>query len=126
MSSFNKKPTPATAPQSSAKSTSSTAVAPPAPLEDDPKATTSSPWLIAGVAGTLALGAAAGAAYLNRDKITTQFSWATSHLSFVAELWKTEALEQRLRDVEEVIKDEKEGTKFHWLVGSSLAINSIC
>ncbi|GAA5868229.1 hypothetical protein JCM8547_002284 [Rhodosporidiobolus lusitaniae] len=85
-----------------ASSSSSTAVVPP-PAES-PSATPGSNWLSlpylvgAGVAGT---AAAFGAAYYNRDVLAEHWSWATSHLSFVGELWKTEELERRLREVVE-------------------------
>ncbi|GAA5885174.1 hypothetical protein JCM6882_007261 [Rhodosporidiobolus microsporus] len=98
--------------RSATASTSSEAVIPP-PAES-PSATPGSNWLSlpyllgAGVAGTVA--AAAGAAYYNRDALAQHWGWATSHLSFVGELWKTEEMERRL---DEVVKAKEKGVGFH-------------
>ncbi|KAK4049387.1 hypothetical protein OIV83_004120 [Microbotryomycetes sp. JL201] len=93
-----------------------TAVAPPAPDADGSNRTKSS-WLSfkavgLGAAAVGALGAA-GAAYLHRDAIGSSLSWATSHLSFVGELWKTAELERR---VQRITAATHEGVGFHWCV----------
>lgn len=93
--------------KSKSKAATSTAVAP--PMEQLP-ATTSSSWLPLAALGAAAVAGAAGAAYWQRDNIT----WITSHLSFVAELWKTDELESRMKAVEEMTKSEKQRTNFHW------------
>ncbi|GAA5973312.1 hypothetical protein JCM11641_003067 [Rhodosporidiobolus odoratus] len=62
----------------------------------------------AGVAGVTA--SLASAAYYNRDALAQHWGWATSHLSFVGELWKTEELEKRL---EGVVKARETGVGFH-------------
>ncbi|KAM0792888.1 hypothetical protein ACM66B_002650 [Microbotryomycetes sp. NB124-2] len=62
-----------------------------------------------GAAAVGALGAA-GAAYFHRDAIGTSLSWATSHLSFVGELWKTAELERR---IQRITAATHEGVGFH-------------
>lgn len=64
-------------------------------------------------AGVTAVFGAAGAAYYNRDTLAKHWTWATSHLSFVGELWKTDELERRLQ---EVVKAKQKGVGFHWCV----------
>lgn len=54
---------------------------------------------------------AAGAAYYNRDAISSHVTWATSHLSFVGELWKTAEMEKR---AEELVQASEKGVGFHW------------
>lgn len=54
---------------------------------------------------------AAGAAYYNRDAISQHVNWATSHLSFIGELWKTTELERR---IEELVHAAEKGVGFHW------------
>ncbi|GAA6041294.1 hypothetical protein JCM8097_001321 [Rhodosporidiobolus ruineniae] len=94
------------------KATDQSVVPPPA---ESPSATPGSGWLslpylaTAAIGGTLA-AVGAGAAYYNRDKLAEHWGWATSHLSFVGELWKTEELERRLR---EVVGAEEKGVGFH-------------
>ncbi|BGP18978.1 hypothetical protein JCM10213_002602 [Rhodosporidiobolus nylandii] len=74
------------------------------PPAESPSATPGSGWFSlpylvgAGVAGVAAV-AAGGAAYYNRDTLAQHWTWATSHLSFVGELWKAEELEKRLQGV---------------------------
>lgn len=51
----------------------------------------------AGVAAAAA--GAAGAAYWQKDRITENVTWATSHLDFVGELWKKEAMLARVKEV---------------------------
>lgn len=63
----------------------------------------------AGVAG---LAAAAGTTYWQKDKISDNFSWATSHLDFVGELWKAEVLVKRMTEV----IDTQPSINFHWYV----------
>ena len=70
------------------------------------------PWMLA--AGAAAVIGAAGTAYWQRDTLTTSLSWATSHLSFVVELWSPTALEARL----EAISRTKD-VGFHWCVRRS-------
>ncbi|KAH9811665.1 hypothetical protein DFH28DRAFT_1223890 [Melampsora americana] len=50
----------------------------------------------AGVAG---LAAAAGTTYWQKDAISENFNWASSHLDFVGELWKVDSLKKRMIDV---------------------------
>ncbi|KAG0143018.1 hypothetical protein CROQUDRAFT_661766 [Cronartium quercuum f. sp. fusiforme G11] len=50
----------------------------------------------AGVAG---LAAAAGTTYWQKDKISDNLSWASSHLDFVGELWKLDLLKKRMVQV---------------------------
>lgn len=44
----------------------------------------------------LASGAAASAAYLNKDKLNGAYGWVTDHLAFVSNLWDDNALRLRL------------------------------
>ncbi|GAA6006176.1 hypothetical protein JCM10207_000551 [Rhodosporidiobolus poonsookiae] len=106
----------ASAPSSSKPATRSStdkSVSVPPPAES-PSATPGSNWLslpylaAAGITG--AVGAAVGAAYYNRDALTKHWEWATSHLSFVGELWKTDELERRL---EQVVAAQEKGVGFH-------------
>lgn len=53
------------------------------------------PALVGGAASALLAGAA-GAAFVNRDALAQHWDWATSHLSYVGELWKGDLLEERL------------------------------
>jgi hypothetical protein len=64
------------------------------------------------LAGTAA-AAVVGAGWYNRDKLVEHWSWATSHLSFVGELWKVSELEERLGNV---IEAKEKGIGFHWYV----------
>ncbi|GAA5875329.1 hypothetical protein JCM1840_001931 [Sporobolomyces johnsonii] len=105
----------ANVPQSSSQTATSTkgkerevVVPPPA---ESPSATPGGSWFsyvaAAGLAGT---AAAFGAAWYNRDVLAQHWSWATSHLSFVGELWKLDELEKRL---DEVVKAKEKGIGFH-------------
>ncbi|GAA5865777.1 hypothetical protein JCM3774_003088 [Rhodotorula dairenensis] len=84
------------------------------PPAESPSATPGSNWLslpylaAAGITGAAA--AAFGAAYYNRDVLAQHWTWATSHLSFVGELWKQEELEKRL---EMVVAANEKGIGFH-------------
>ncbi|GAA5961633.1 hypothetical protein JCM3765_002658 [Sporobolomyces pararoseus] len=62
------------------------------------------------LAGTAA-AAVVGAGWYNRDKLVEHWSWATSHLSFVGELWKISELEQRLSKILE--SQQEKGIGFH-------------
>ncbi|BGP05328.1 hypothetical protein JCM10049v2_001133 [Rhodotorula toruloides] len=86
------------------------AVPPPA---ESASATPGSNWMsfpYIAAAGVTAVFGAAGAAYYNRDTLAKHWTWATSHLSFVGELWKTDELEKRLQ---EVVKAKEKGVGFH-------------
>ncbi|GAA6024825.1 hypothetical protein JCM11491_005665 [Sporobolomyces phaffii] len=61
------------------------------------------------LAGTAA-AAVVGAGWYNRDKLVEHWSWATSHLSFVGELWKVSELEDRLAHV---VECREKGIGFH-------------
>ncbi|GAA5870781.1 hypothetical protein JCM16303_001584 [Sporobolomyces ruberrimus] len=61
------------------------------------------------LAGTAA-AAVVGAGWYNRDKLVEHWSWATSHLSFVGELWKVSELEERL---EKIVECQERGIGFH-------------
>lgn len=95
----------------SSKLSKEVSVPPPA---ESASATPGSNWLslpylaAAGITGAAA--AAFGAAYYNRDTLAQHWTWATSHLSFVGELWKQEELEQRL---EMVVAAKEKGIGFH-------------
>ncbi|KAJ1032745.1 hypothetical protein NDA16_000766 [Ustilago loliicola] len=52
--------------------------------------------LMATGAVALASGAAASAAYFNKDKINGAYGWASDHLAFVSNLWDDNALRARL------------------------------
>lgn len=107
-------PAPATSKSATTKSSQrnqDVSVPPPA---ESPSATPGSNWLslpylaAAGITGAAA--AAFGAAYYNRDVLAQHWTWATSHLSFVGELWKQEELEKRL---ETVVAAHEKGIGFH-------------
>ncbi|BGP45523.1 hypothetical protein JCM10450v2_001342 [Rhodotorula kratochvilovae] len=83
------------------------------PPAESASATPGSSWLslpYLAAAGLTGAAAAFGAAYYNRDTLAQHWTWATSHLSFVGELWKTEELERRLK---EVVAAEEKGVGFH-------------
>ena len=105
---------------SSSKDNKQVSVPPPA---ESPSATPGSNWLslpyLAAAGLTGAAAAAFGAAYYNRDTLAQHWTWATSHLSFVGELWKQEELEQRL---EMVVAAREKGIGFHKWVFSLLRI----
>ncbi|SPO21615.1 uncharacterized protein UTRI_01099_B [Ustilago trichophora] len=68
---------------------------------NDPAASTraTSNWrtaLMATGAVALASGAAASAAYFNKDKLNGAYGWVTDHLAFVSNLWDDNALRARL------------------------------
>lgn len=90
-----------------------------------PATAAGSSWFkVAGAAAALA-GVAAGAAYYGKDAVSYgkeavtsstaalagHLDWAKSHLSFVGELWATDALESRLEEIERATGD---GVGFHW------------
>lgn len=101
--------------QSAEKESDSREVAAPPPAASTSATPGSSRWLsmpyLATAAGVTGAAAAAfGAAYYNRDTLAQHWQWATSHLSFVGELWKQEELERRL---ERVVAAEEKGVGFH-------------
>lgn len=119
-SNTNSAPTSKTAASSSSKSASKSSkdskqVSVPPPAES-PSATPGSGtnWLslpyLAAAGLTGAAAAAFTAAYYNRDTLAQHWTWATSHLSFVGELWKQEELERRL---EMVVAAREKGIGFH-------------
>lgn len=85
----------------------------------------SSSWWTLQTAAALAAGAgaigAAGSAYLYREAITNQVGWATSHLSFVGELWKPEELQRR---VSKLVAIKEIG--FHWSVAEKEIRDGLC
>ncbi|CDW98925.1 hypothetical protein, partial [Sporisorium scitamineum] len=87
----------------SASSNSSTAPSRPSSnnSNNDPAASAraTSNWrtaLMATGAVALASGAAASAAYFNKDKLNGAYGWVTDHLAFVSNLWDDNALRLRL------------------------------
>jgi len=123
-SSSSRTPSPGRASSSSSakasKSSSSDKVSVPPPATST-SATPGSSWLslpYLAAAGLTAAGAAFGA-YYNRETLAQHWTWATSHLSFVGELWKTDELERRL---ERVVGASEKGVGFHWCV----AERSLC
>lgn len=109
--------TPPSAPMSSTSASTSrsadkeeTEVAPTAE-----KPAVKSSWLsfstVASIAAAAGAVGAAGAAYYNRETIQQHVNWATSHLSFVGELWKTTELEKR---TQELVQASEKGVGFHW------------
>ncbi|GAA5929111.1 hypothetical protein JCM3775_006738 [Rhodotorula graminis] len=97
--------------KSSSSSNDKVSVPPPATSTSATPGSSSSwlslPYLAA--AGLTAAGAAFGA-YYNRETLAQHWTWATSHLSFVGELWKTDELERRL---EKVVGASEKGVGFH-------------
>ncbi|GAA5907317.1 hypothetical protein JCM8208_007153 [Rhodotorula glutinis] len=97
--------------RSTSKASSSDKVSVPPPATST-SATPGSSWLslpYLAAAGLTAAGAAFGA-YYNRETLAQHWTWATSHLSFVGELWKTDELERRL---ERVVGANEKGVGFH-------------
>lgn len=108
--------------RSATKSSSSGKVSIPPPAES-PSATPGSTWLslpYLAAAGLTGAAAAFGAAYYNRDTLARHWTWATSHLSFVGELWKTDELETRLASV---VAARDKGVGFHWCVCAFLSLS---
>lgn len=101
----------ASKPNSSASRNPDKAVAPVANAAPQPTSWFSLKSVAGAVAAASALGAA-GAAYYNRDVLSQHWSWATSHLSFVGELFKPEALEVRLDKLARA--RQTDGVGFHW------------
>lgn len=58
-------------------------------------------WLKVGLAavGIAGLAAAAGTTYMQKDRITENIGWATSHLDYVKELFETDQLNQRMSNI---------------------------
>ena len=52
-----------------------------------------------GVGGLLASGAAAGAAYYQRDNIGQGYQWAADHMKYVGTLWDEEKLKKRINEL---------------------------
>lgn len=94
-------------------SASSKSVAQTSSGNGDKKDGARSSWWSLQTAAALAAGAgaigAAGSAYLYREAITNQVGWATSHLSFVGELWKPDELQRRINKLVAA-----KGVGFHW------------
>lgn len=87
------------------KSTSVTAStrAPVAAITTPPTAAPTSSWAkkwgapaAYGVGGLLLGGAAAGAAYYQRDALGMGYKWATEHMKYVGTLWDEDKLKERL------------------------------
>lgn len=63
---------------------------------------------VVGAGASALLATAAGAAFLHRDLLAEHWDWATSHLSYVGELWKGDLLEERVSWL------TKGKINFHW------------
>jgi hypothetical protein len=77
-----------------------------------PPTTASSNWMKLGLAavGVAGLAAAAGTTYWQKDKITENVGWVTSHLDYVKDLFETDRLNQRMSD----IMNLQPVVNFHW------------
>lgn len=109
--------TPPSAPMSSTSASTSRSAT---EKDTDVVATSNKPaakssWLsfstVASIAAAAGAVGAVGAAYYNRETIQQHVNWATSHLSFVGELWKTTELEKR---TQELVQASEKGVGFHW------------
>ncbi|KAI5477798.1 hypothetical protein MNV49_005882 [Pseudohyphozyma bogoriensis] len=99
-------------PSGKAEPPSSSKAVAPQPVATGANGASSSWFSLPVIAGAVTVAAgAAGAAYWQKDKLAQQWSWATSHLSFVGELWNVKLLENRLEKVEQAMKDKNVG--FH-------------
>ncbi|KAF8557019.1 hypothetical protein OG21DRAFT_1596149 [Imleria badia] len=48
------------------------------------------------IGGAAIAGAAAGAAYMRRDDLTSGYSWASDHMKYIGNLWDEKAMRERL------------------------------
>ncbi|KIJ70117.1 hypothetical protein HYDPIDRAFT_121556 [Hydnomerulius pinastri MD-312] len=51
------------------------------------------------VGGAVIAGAAAGAAYMRREEITSGYTWAFDHMKYVRNLWDEKAMRERLENL---------------------------
>ncbi|KIJ20310.1 hypothetical protein PAXINDRAFT_7558 [Paxillus involutus ATCC 200175] len=51
------------------------------------------------VGGAVIAGAAAGAAYMRRDDVTSGYSWASDHMKYVGNLWDEKAMRERVENL---------------------------
>jgi len=59
-------------------------------------------WMKLGLAAIGVASLAAGTTYWQKDKITENVGWATSHLDYVKELFETDRLNQRMTDIMQI------------------------
>lgn len=100
--------------QKAKSSPSSLAVLPSS--SNTPSASSGSSWLLPSLGALTVAGVAAAGMYYKKDlsnHVTSHVTWTTDHLSFLVELWNTEALDKRMKGIERAKED---GIGFAWFV----------